>query len=252
MKIKALVGTALLVALLVGPDGQPASAADLLYNTPAPAPMYSGGPYVTIKGGVNFTGDDPSFLDTAGGAGGFTTIDRDTGFDAAIALGYAFGNRWGPFAPRLEAELGYLANDVNSISTFTAGGVIVGTAAPTNGEINATYGLVNLLFDFPMGWGFTPFFGAGVGYGRVSADFTTTSGVGAHGAGTKFVAEDTSFAWDVTAGIAYPIARNVDLEIAYRFLQFNSVDAVDLGGTGVATSDDLNNHQVNVGVRVHL
>lgn len=246
MKIKALVcGAALLVS------GQ-AFAADLLYNTPAPAPMYSGGPYLKIVGGVNFSSDDPSLLDTAGGAGGFSTINRDTGFDLGVAFGYAWGNRWGPLAPRTEFEIGYLANDVSNISTFTAGGVIVGTAAPTSGEINSTYALANLLFDVPMGWGFTPFFGAGIGYGRVSADFSTTSGVGAHPAGTRFVSEDTTFAWDLTAGISYAISRNIDLELAYRFLQFNGVSAPDLGGTGAVSSDDLNNHQVNVGVRVHL
>jgi opacity protein-like surface antigen len=235
-----------------------AMAADLLYSSPAQAVVNYGGPYVGVKGGVNWLGSDPSFTDVIGGfgAGGVASISTDTGFDVGLYGGYAFGQRWGMLSPRLEVELGYLANDVSSIAGATAAGVAVaGSPATASGEVNAFYGLTNLILDVPMaGWGFTPFFGAGVGFAKVRFDnVQNTAALGGGAAGTTFFnGEDTTFAWDVTAGLSYDISRNVTFDIAYRFLQFTSVSQLTPGAPTTSSSDSIDNHQVNVGVRVHL
>jgi opacity protein-like surface antigen len=233
-------------------------AADLLYSSPAPAAVSYGGPYVGVKGGVNWIGSDPTFVDASlGAATDIATISTDTGFDVGVYGGYAFGQRWGMLAPRLEVELGYLSNNVTSMSGATAAGVATAPSpAAANGEINAMYGLTNLLFDINMaGWGFTPFIGAGVGFGNVRFDnVQNTAALGAGAAGTSlFNGEDTTFAWDVTAGLSYDISRNVTLDFAYRFLQFTSVSQLVPGAAaGTRSSSDIDNHQITAGVRVHL
>ena len=238
-----------------------AMAADLLYSQPAPAaPLAYGGPYVGIKGGVNFDGSDATLAADGAGTGvGFVDISRNTGFDVGVVAGYAFGSRFGMFSPRLEAELGYLSNDIDTLSFFNNTGTGNGTSNSDSSEINATYGLVNLLLDIPLGYGLTPFIGGGVGYANVRFDNISNdvaTGSGSAGAGTVFFDdEDTAFAYSLTAGVSYDISRNVTLEVAYRYLSFTNVQIRDntaaLGTTNV-TEDDIDNHQVNVGLRVHL
>ncbi len=235
-----------------------AMAADLLYSQPAPsAPLAYGGPYVGIKGGVNFDGSDLTYADTASANAGaaFTDISRNTGFDVGVVAGYAFGSRFGMFSPRLEAEYGYLSNNVDNLSN--SNGTVAGTTtgASADGEINASYGLVNLLLDIPLGYGLTPFIGGGVGYANVRLDNVTATSIGTGGAGftpgqVAFDDEDTSFAYSLTAGVSYDISRNVTLEVAYRYLDFTNVQIQDANGN--RTDDNIDNHQINVGLRVHL
>ncbi len=131
----------------------PAFAADLPYaQAPMSTPMM-GGFYLGLKGGANFM-TDTTYL--TGGAAAVTNTDYNTGWTIAGAAGYSFGPRWGAIAPRLEFELGYLANDVDAM-TITAV-----TQAAVAGKTTAFYGLVNGYLDFNMGGGFTPFVGAGI------------------------------------------------------------------------------------------
>jgi opacity protein-like surface antigen len=218
-----------------------AMAADLLYSSPAPQAMAYGGPYFGAKIGVNWNSSDPSFLTDEIVAPG-DTVSLDTGFTGSIVAGYAFGSRWGMLSPRLEVEAGYLNNDVNTIQED---GVGAGIAA--NGQLNAFYWFTNLLLDIPMsGWGFTPFIGGGVGFANVRLDR-----VGTVAEPGELNGEDTTFAWNLTAGLSYDISRNVTFDVAYRFVQFNSVNMLNTAGT-VTSSDDIDNHQVTAGIRVHL
>ncbi|MES2905638.1 MAG: outer membrane beta-barrel protein [Pseudomonadota bacterium] len=237
MKLTALVcGVA--VTALVG-LGQ-AQAADLLYSQPAPAMAQSkGGPYFGVKAGANFQDDIDGNLD--GDADVADTLETDTGFNASIVAGYAFGSRWGILAPRLEVEAGYMNNDADQSA------VDAGVLAATDGEVNAFYWFANLLLDIPMGWGFTPFIGAGAGFANVRFDNVSATA----GPIDTFNGEDTAFAWNVTAGLSYDISRNVTVDVAYRFVQFNDVDAFN-ATAGAVVSGDIDNHQVNVGLRVHL
>jgi opacity protein-like surface antigen len=223
-----------------------AMAADLLYSSPAQQTVSYGGPYVGIKGGVNWIGSDPTFFGDAGDAATPDTLSFDTGFNVGLIGGYSFGQRWGMFSPRIEVELGYLRNN---LSSFKDDGAVV---ADATGDLHSFYGLANFLLDIPMsGWGFTPFIGAGVGFANTRSTVTSIT-LG----GVDQFSDDTNFAWDVTAGVSYDISRNVTFDIAYRFLQFTSVNNTfnGLGGDtgGSISSHDIDNHQVTAGVRVHL
>lgn len=241
MKLTALVcGVAVGGLLALGQ----AQAADLLYSQPAPsaAPAY-GGPYFGAKIGAVWTDEITGDFDGVG-SGRADTFDFDTGFNASISAGYAFGGRWGMLSPRLEVEAGYQSSDVDAALD---GGTA--TAAAATGELNAFYWFANLLLDIPMGWGFTPFVGAGAGFANVRGDNINVPVAGTLADGVND--SDTTFAWNVTTGLSYDISRNVTLDLAYRFVQFNSVD-FRTAVSGVTVSNDIDNHQVNVGVRVHL
>lgn len=217
-----------------------AFAADLLYSSPAPQAVAYGGPYFGAKIGAVWVDDISGDLD--GDADAADSLNFDTGFTGSILAGYAFGSRWGALSPRLEVEAGYLSAEAD---TSTVDG---GAAAATDGEANAFYWFTNLLLDVPMsGWGFTPFFGGGVGFAKVRADNISAT----TGPIDTFNGEDTVFAWNLTAGLSYDISRNVTFDIAYRFVQFDDVNVLNTTA-GVVGSIDPDIHQVTAGVRVHL
>jgi opacity protein-like surface antigen len=218
-----------------------AMAADLLYSSPAPQAVAYGGPYFGAKIGANWMNDADGDFDAD------TTADDafsfDTGFTGSITAGYAFGGRWGMLSPRLEVEAGYLDNDVDTVINS---GVV--TPAGT-GDVSAFYWFANLLLDIPMsGWGFTPFIGGGVGFADVNFNNVNVPAIGGN---FSYNDSDTTFAWNLTAGLSYDISRNVTFDIAYRFVQFNSVNLIDTGGVN-PVSTDIDNHQLTAGVRVHL
>jgi opacity protein-like surface antigen len=222
-----------------------AYAADLLYSDPGPrAVVYNGGAYFGGKIGANWMNDATLDVDADGTPN--DSVNFDTGITGSFVAGYAFGGRWGSLSPRIETEIGYLANDVSSVDL---GGPPAFPGLPANGEVNAAYGLVNLLLDIPMsGFGFTPFIGGGIGIAHVNFDNVN------EGPGTtpEFNDGDTAFAWNLTAGLSYDISRNVTFDVAYRFLQFNSVSVVGLDPPFITSTDDINNHQVTFGARVHI
>jgi opacity protein-like surface antigen len=224
-----------------------AMAADLLYSSPPPEAACNCGPvYLGLRGGVSWTGGDQqvSILNDPGGP---DILSFDSGFNAGVVGGYAFAQHWGTFSPRAEVELGYLHNNLSSFREDSAA-----VTTPATGDIHAFYGLANLLLDIPInGFGFTPFVGAGIGFANTRSTVTIT------GLGVDQSVDDTNFAWDVTAGAAYNISCNITFDISYRFLQLTSVTSIVNGLTpsdtpGFASSTDIDNHQVNAGVRVHI
>lgn len=225
-----------------------AQAADLLYSAPAPTAAYTGGPYIGFEGGLSFQDGITGFINPPANTVGGTTEDS-TGWNAGFKFGYAFSNKWFMgLSPRFEAEFVHLENDGGKISTFNAGGPTGSFAANT--DIDANIGLVSVLFDIPLfgqGAAFTPFVGVSGGYGNVEANAST--------GGLNILSDDDSvFAWALTAGLSYEISRNVTLDLSYRFLQLHDVSFAGpfAGGTLPAVNEDIDNHQVNLGVRVAL
>lgn len=234
-----LLGASLAILAATG-----AQASDLLYAAPAPAVISHGGFYFGAAGGVNLQDGVTGFINPPANTVGGTT-DDSTGWNASLKLGYGLGS-FGVFQTRIEAELGHLENDGDNINTFNAGGPTGSFAANTN--IKATYGLVNLLLDFPIGgFGFTPFIGASAGYAQVDATAT---------AGPFNILDDSDnvFAFGGTVGLSYELSRNVTIDLSYRFLRFQDVTLAGpfAGGTLPAVSEDVDNHQINFGARVRI
>jgi outer membrane autotransporter protein len=156
--------------------------------------------YAEVFGGANFLQN--------------TTIDGNkstyqTGYTFAGSLGY----RWRPSGLRLEAEYAFRRNAISKIDFITQG-------SSNHGYCQASSYMANLLWDLPLcSWGYTfwnihPFIGAGVG-----CDFQRM-----HASNSQIVFNQkwTQFAWQLMAGLAYPIFRNAEITLEYKFHQGGS------------------------------
>jgi opacity protein-like surface antigen len=143
------------------------------------------GPYVELQGGAAFLTDsdvNPS-------------VDTDTGYALGVAAGYKFGK------VRAEAEVGYQKNEVDSCSINSS------RCRNATGDIKAYTFLVNGYYDFINKTRFTPYLTAGIGVAKVDADVNRIAHV-----------DDVDFAYQVGAGVAYAINKNISIDLKYRYL----------------------------------
>jgi len=158
------------------------------------------GPYVSLGGGLALHPADryqyPA-LDTSG------NLEWKPGFTATGGAGYGFGD-----GIRIELDADLVQN---SATTITG---IQGDSSIRGNERN--YGaLVNVFYDFPVSWPVTPYIGAGAGIQFV--DYHPYVG----NADARVFGTKSGFAYDVIAGVAYPIAAVPGLAVTaeYRFMQ---------------------------------
>ena len=150
--------------------------------------------YAEILGGANFLPEENS--------GGVKSEYR-TGYIVSGSLGY----RW-HYGLRLEAEYAYRRNSLRKIHFF-------GRSFPLHGHFQSSSYMANLLWDLPLSkWGcefgkIRPFIGGGIGY-----DFQQVKGRISE---LSFEANSKHFAWQVMAGLAYPIYCNTDISLEYKF-----------------------------------
>ena len=123
--------------------------------------------------------------------GGDPTLHGDGGWTVDGAVGKRFGNGF-----RTEAELLYSEADGKNGQT---------------GRMKTLAGLLNAYYDFTTRTRFQPFVGAGLGIGQVQLD------------GGTFHGDSTGFAYQLTAGVAYPITDKWSAQLAYRYLGVNDV-----------------------------
>jgi opacity protein-like surface antigen len=155
--------------------------------------------YAKIFGGVNFLQN--------------TEITRNkakyhTGYIIAGSLGY----RW-CYGLRLEGEYAFRRNAIRKIHFF-------GQGFSKHGHFQTSSYMANLLWDLPLsslGCAFSdiqPFIGAGIGYDFQHMRSSTSRIV--------FKQEWHHFAWQVMAGLAYPIFSNTEFTVEYKFHQGGS------------------------------
>lgn len=129
------------------------------------------------------------------GDAGWAWLDTDDGDDSALALGGGFGYR---YSDNLRADV---RADWSGL----------------DGDGYLTTVLGNLYFDIPLDTAFTPYLGAGAGYGWADGS-------------------DDGFAFALMAGVEIGLADNLSADLGYRYRQ-------------VLDGDDPNDHQVLLGVR---
>jgi opacity protein-like surface antigen len=69
--------------------------------------------------------------------------------------------------------------------------------------------MANMYKDFPLGTGFAPFIGGGIGIANVEADFV--------GFGINGKKDDTVFAYQVMGGGAIDLGPQLKLDLQYRY-----------------------------------
>lgn len=203
--------------------------------------------YLAARAGVAFVGDvgfdyaQP--LEEFGAAPGAADVSYDPGYIVTGAFGYTFDDVGLGFALRPEIEIGYLAADVDSAN----GASLVGAVSGSDGEVSALFGFVNLWADLPVSESLDVILGGGVGAAGV--DFDGVSLVGPGGA-ALLDDGDTALAINLSAGLAYALTDDVQIEALYRYLRFFAVDVTSSGPTPVDDSVDVDAHVGMLGLRL--
>ena len=155
--------------------------------------------------------------------GGSLECSGATQSDTGLALGAAAGYDFGTF--RLEGEIAYQKNDLNK------GRLDDGTTLKFSGDISTLAFLVNGYYDFVNKSAFTPFITAGIGFARISWDASADvidgvpdgndegprPAVRQVSGNTGLSDDDTVFAYQVGAGVAYAVTDRVSIDLKYRY-----------------------------------
>ncbi len=167
---------------------------------------YFDGSYVSFNVGVADINDSDAVSPVLA-PGSAIVLGADNGTALSLAAGYKFGNM------RVEGELAYQKNDLDSISIAGSGNQITGDASSSSLLINGYY-------DFKNKSKFTPFVTAGVGIANIDISNIDIVGVGP----MSDSADDSTFVYQVGAGVSYPISKTVDFDLKYRYFEASDPD----------------------------
>jgi len=162
----------------------------------------------------------------AGNIGGSFARDADMGNPSATMTfnnGYLFSGAFGykfNGGFRLETEASYRKHDLDKLA---------GVAA--NGDVTIRSMMVNGVFDFDTGTGWSPYLGLGVGTANVDYNGSTLNASG------------SDYAYQILAGFGVDLGSGTTLDVGYRYFDPNKVTL-----DGVRTSDN-SSHDVQVGLR---
>jgi opacity protein-like surface antigen len=194
-----------------------------------------------------------------------TSFNQQSSFDTAgifgIGVGYHFNN-W--FRADVTGQFRGNSN-FKATDRFTGSNAGVPYSGIDNYGASKSEWLVmaNAYVDLGTWWCVTPFIGAGLGGARVSiANFTDTGENSIPFSTTSFASAPTAskwnFAWAAHAGLAYRVAPNLVLELAYSYVDLGE------GQTGVLSTfdgnttnnvfkfKDITSHDLKLGVRWNL
>ncbi len=138
----------------------------------------------------------------------------DVGFFGAIDLGYRWCN-----GLHLEAEVAYRYNRQRKNHREYIGN---SSFRDRRGHRDVWAAMVNVLYDINMCWCVEPYVGLGIGYAHVKNDRHNRFFGSTAGRRHRNNNDENAFAWQIIAGVAYPITCNIDIAVEYRF--FNAVN----------------------------
>lgn len=229
-----------LVAAAAGLVSTGTMAADLPMMMPAAPPVVEEiGSGWYLRGDIGFSNQQISSLTSpsynpALNPGLVNVVQVGNNFDSAGIFDVGVGLRWNSWL-RFDVTGQYrgaasFAGSANT--TFGIGGGALGYGddhyTAQKSEILA---LANAYVDLGTWWSITPFVGAGIGAAEVNIMGFRDDGIISTGAPPNATYFDNgsrwNFAWAVHAGLAYRVAPNVTLELAYHYVDMG------LGQTGL-------------------
>ena len=164
--------------------------------------------YASGFGGVTFLSDsditgpiEDEAKEALGGTVTNLSLEQtfDTGFVVGGNVGYDFGYI------RAEGEISYRKNGLDKL---TANATVDGTATveseKQSGDVSALSFMANGFLEYDNKSRFTPYAGGGIGLSVVKADNGTSE-------------DDTVFAYQLGAGLAFAATEKITLELSYRF-----------------------------------
>ena len=183
--------------------------------------------YIEADGGVAFVDDLPMYIQGApsglpsGNPSGSPTgtevlrMGTKTGYDFGGIVGYDFGML------RLEGEASYRRAPADAFSNM---GVDLLTSGSTfSGSASSLSFMANGLVDIGKDDGLQVFAGGGVGYARTKLNlaYAITGGTDIN---IDIDDDDGGFAWQLLAGVRYPLSERIDIGLKYRYFNQNNVD----------------------------
>lgn len=139
-----------------------------------------------------------------------------TGYVLAVSIGRSFCDEY-----RVEFEYAYRNNEFKNR-------IDCDFCAPHKGHVWSNAYLVNGFWNIPWcnSWCLKPFVGAGIGYASQRLDFSHSRSFICTGNNKK-----NGFAWQLIAGIEYPICDNIAVSFEYRFFKgrLNNIYSQNLG-----------------------
>ena len=123
--------------------------------------------------------------------GSFDILDMEfkPGYGIAAIGGYDYGDF------RLEGEITYRTNDIDTISMSTM------SLNDVDADVSTLSLMVNGFYDVETDTPFAPYIGGGVGFANVDLDSE----------------DDIVFAYQLGLGVGYAIDENVTLDLGYRY-----------------------------------
>ncbi len=165
------------------------------------------GPYVFVNGGAGLLQPVPFKLSDTGDTGRY---QYKLGYATTGGIGYGFGDGF-----RVELAGDYIHNTAHKIDDSSSLQTATGGAEKDYG------GFINGLYDASVGLPVFPFIGAGLGFQTVAYDPSIDSYNAVSGHFGQVFNNKVSLAYDVIAGLSYPVAQVPGLSITaeYRFMQ---------------------------------
>lgn len=195
-----------------------------------PAAARDGAWYVGGDFGAMIVEDIDFDIGTAPVTDNAVVLNYDYGFDSALFVGYDLG------AFRLEAEVAYkrasLDEFENTIALPSSSGPHPVGAREGFGSSSALSFMINGMLDFGDDDGVSGFVGGGAGYARVQYNALRAF----ENTGEFLDDSDSSFAWQVVAGLRTAMSDNIDLTLRYRFFNVGDVNTITFGSDDAQSS----------------
>ena len=185
---------------------------------------------------------------------------RDASLDETFGGGVGIGYRLTDML-RTDVTARYSKPDFNG---FTQASIFCGAGCNLRdrGEASMWDVMANAYVDLGTVAGFTPYVGGGVGAVHLNYDSPTLETCSAVFCATTPLKGEESwrFAWSVSAGVAYDVSKNLQLDVGYRYMNVEGGDNYKLGGDKVGlpgqtvTGSDggFDRHTISAGLRYSL
>ena len=217
--------------------------------------------YASLSGGIawydNATleqAENPNYEDDIFDNDNALEYSFESGLTGTAAVGCDFGS------VRLEGELGYQTNDVESVTVFDydSGEINEDKTASYEGtgSISITSIMFNGYYDIPVTEsGAEIFLMAGFGAAQIHWDEVGPGFSGGdYEEDTVNTFSDGSFAWQIGAGVGIPVGDNLMLDARYRY--FNTTNITSDDDLEATDNDPMNydiaSHSALVGLRYNF
>lgn len=194
--------------------------------------------YVSLFGGVSFANSAKTRATVTTATGTFTTGTASVtqrfkdGYSVGIAAGKQLTDMF-----RAEVELSYTKVKNKNLTIATTA---TSTTSGIGGDTSALYVLGNVWADLDIGQKFTPYVGGGLGVAFMKNKISTTSG--------SLSDKSQGFAFQLGAGVKYPVSDVMDIEIGYRYKSVLNPDYSFAGGALKFNNQDFATHSVFAGL----